>query len=45
MATVPLGYFQSPEKVANMVAFLCSTDSDYSVGSVFDVTGGAFPFY
>jgi NAD(P)-dependent dehydrogenase (short-subunit alcohol dehydrogenase family) len=44
-ASVPLGYFQSPEKVANMVAFLCSTDADYSVGSVFDVTGGAFPFY
>ena len=44
-ASVPLGYFQSPQKVANMVAFLCSTDADYSVGSVFDVTGGAFPFY
>ncbi|MCY3709930.1 MAG: SDR family NAD(P)-dependent oxidoreductase [Caldilineaceae bacterium] len=45
LATVPLSYFQSPQKVANMVAFLCSTDSDYSVGSVFDVTGGAFPYY
>ncbi len=45
LATVPLGYFQSPQKVANMVAFLCSTDADYSVGSVFDVTGGAFPYY
>ena len=44
-ASVPLGYFQSPQKVANMVAFLCSTDADYSVGSVFDVTGGAFPYY
>ncbi len=43
--SVPLGYFQSPQKVANMVAFLCSTDADYSVGSVFDVTGGAFPYY
>ena len=44
-ASIPLGYFQSPQKVANMVAFLCSTDADYSVGSVFDVTGGAFPYY
>ena len=43
--SIPLGYFQSPQKVANMVAFLCSTDADYSVGSVFDVTGGAFPYY
>ncbi len=43
-ASIPLGYFQSPQKVANMVAFLCSTDADYSVGSVFDVTGGAFPY-
>jgi meso-butanediol dehydrogenase/(S,S)-butanediol dehydrogenase/diacetyl reductase len=45
MESIPLGYFQPPEKVANMVAFLCSTDSDYSTGSVFDVTGGAFPYY
>jgi NAD(P)-dependent dehydrogenase (short-subunit alcohol dehydrogenase family) len=42
--SVPLGYFQQPEKVANMVAFLCSTDADYSTGSLFDVTGGAFPY-
>lgn len=44
-ASIPLGHFQSPQKVANMVAFLCSTDADYSLGSVFDVTGGAFPYY
>ena len=43
--SIPLGFLQPPEKVANMVAFLCSTDSDYSTGSVFDVTGGAFPYY
>ncbi|MCL4488841.1 MAG: SDR family oxidoreductase [Chloroflexi bacterium] len=44
-ATIPLGHFQSPQKVADMVAFLCSSDADYSTGSVFDVTGGAFPYY
>ena len=43
-ASIPLGYLQPPEKVANMVAFLCSTDADYSTGSIFDVTGGAFPY-
>lgn len=43
--SIPLGYFQSPEKVANMVAFLCSTDADYSTASIFNVTGGAFPYY
>jgi len=42
--SIPIGYFQQPEKVANMVAFLCSSDADYSVGSIFDVTGGAFPY-
>ncbi len=41
---IPIGYFQQPEKVANMVAFLCSSDADYSVSSIFDVTGGAYPY-
>ena len=44
-ATIPLRYIQPPEKVANMVAFLCSSDADYSTASVFGVTGGAFPYY
>jgi len=44
-ASIPLGHFQSPQKVANMVAFLCSTDADYSTASIFNVTGGAFPYY
>jgi NAD(P)-dependent dehydrogenase (short-subunit alcohol dehydrogenase family) len=42
--SIPIGYLQQPEKAANMVAFLCSSDADYSVGSLFDVTGGAFPY-
>ena len=28
--------------VANVVAFLASSDANYSVGQVFDVNGGAF---
>lgn len=43
--SIPLGEFQAPETVANMVAFLCSTDADYSTASIFNVTGGAFPYY
>ena len=39
---IPLGRLQGPEDVANMVAFLASSDANYSVGQCFDANGGAF---
>jgi meso-butanediol dehydrogenase/(S,S)-butanediol dehydrogenase/diacetyl reductase len=41
-ASIPVGRFETPEDVANMVAFLASSDANYSAGQVFDVGGGAF---
>lgn len=40
--SVPLGRLQTPDDVANMVAFLASSDANYSVGQAFDANGGAF---
>ena len=39
---IPLGRYQTPDDVANMVAFLASADANYSVGQAFDINGGAF---
>lgn len=39
---IPLGRYQTPDDVANMVAFLASADANYSVGQAFDANGGAF---
>ena len=39
---IPVGRYQTPADVANVVAFLASSDANYSVGQVFDVNGGAF---
>jgi meso-butanediol dehydrogenase / (S,S)-butanediol dehydrogenase / diacetyl reductase len=43
-ASIPVGRLETPDDVANMVAFLASSDANYSAGKVFDVGGGAF-FY
>jgi meso-butanediol dehydrogenase / (S,S)-butanediol dehydrogenase / diacetyl reductase len=43
-ASIPAGRFETPEDVANMVAFLASSDASYTAGQIFDVGGGAF-FY
>ncbi len=40
--SIPLGRLQTPNDVANMVAFLASSDASYSVGQAFDAGGGAF---
>ena len=37
---IPLGRFGTPEDVAGVVAFLCSTDSDYMTGQAINITGG-----
>ncbi len=39
---IPVGRYQTPDDVANMVAFLASADANYSVGQAFDANGGAF---
>ncbi len=41
-ARMPLGRLQTPEDVANMVAFLASSEANYSAGQAFDVGGGAY---
>jgi meso-butanediol dehydrogenase/(S,S)-butanediol dehydrogenase/diacetyl reductase len=41
-ASIPVGRFETPDDVANMVAFLASSDASYSAGQIFDVGGGAF---
>jgi len=40
LSSIPLGRFQLPEDVANIVAFLASSDANYSVGQCFDASGG-----
>ena len=37
---VPLGRLETPEDVANLVAFLASPDSDYMTGQAINITGG-----
>jgi 3-oxoacyl-[acyl-carrier protein] reductase len=39
-AKVPLGRFGTPQEVADVVAFLCSTHSSFITGEVVDVNGG-----
>ena len=39
---IPLGRYQTPDDVANIVAFLASADANYSVGQAFDANGGVF---
>lgn len=40
LLALPLGRFQSPDDVANVVAFLASSDANNSVGQAFDANGG-----
>lgn len=37
---IPLGRFGKPEEVANLVAFLAGSDSDYITGQIFNIDGG-----
>jgi 3-oxoacyl-[acyl-carrier protein] reductase len=39
-ASMPMGRGGTPEDVAGVVAFLCSTDSDFITGQVIEVHGG-----
>lgn len=40
---IPLGRFGSPDEVASVVGFLCSTDASYVTGCTISVNGGLFP--
>jgi NAD(P)-dependent dehydrogenase (short-subunit alcohol dehydrogenase family) len=44
IASIPLGRVQVPEDVANVVAFLASSDASYITGQVVDVSGGLIMF-
>ena len=44
VAGVPLGRIQQPEDVANVVAFLASTDASYMAGQTYNVSGGLLPY-
>jgi NAD(P)-dependent dehydrogenase (short-subunit alcohol dehydrogenase family) len=37
---IPLGRVAEPEEIGNVVAFLCSSQSDYMTGQAINVTGG-----
>jgi NAD(P)-dependent dehydrogenase (short-subunit alcohol dehydrogenase family) len=37
---IPLGRLETGEDVANLVAFLASSESDYMTGQAINVTGG-----
>ncbi|MDP4093497.1 MAG: 3-oxoacyl-[acyl-carrier-protein] reductase [Bacillota bacterium] len=40
VSNIPLGRFGTAEEVANVVGFLCSSDSDYVTGQVIHIDGG-----
>ena len=44
VATIPLGRIEQPEDVANMVAFLSSSDASYLTGQTYNVCGGLLPY-
>jgi NAD(P)-dependent dehydrogenase (short-subunit alcohol dehydrogenase family) len=44
VASIPLGRIEQPEDVANMVAFLASSDASYVTGQTFNVCGGILPY-
>jgi 3-oxoacyl-[acyl-carrier protein] reductase len=40
LSKIPMGRFCTQEKVAAMVAWLCTEDCSFSTGAVFDLSGG-----
>jgi NAD(P)-dependent dehydrogenase (short-subunit alcohol dehydrogenase family) len=40
MAQIPLGRLETTDDVANLVAFLASSQSDYMTGQAINVDGG-----
>jgi len=44
VASIPMGRIQQPQDVANLVAFLTSSDADYMTGQTYNVCGGLLPY-
>ena len=44
VASIPLGRIEQPDDVANMVAFLASSDASYVTGQTLNVCGGILPY-
>ena len=44
VASIPVGRIEQPEDVANMVAFLASSDANYITAQAFNVCGGILPY-
>lgn len=42
LRNIPLGRQARPEEIAEVVKFLCSTESSYVNGAMLEATGGAF---
>jgi 3-oxoacyl-[acyl-carrier protein] reductase len=40
LAKIPMGRFGTPQEVAAMVGWLCTTECSFSTGAVFDLSGG-----
>jgi len=40
LSKIPMNRFGTPEEIAAMVAWMCSSDCSFSTGAVFDVSGG-----
>lgn len=40
--SIPLGYFGTPDDVANVVIFLASKKADYITGQIFHINGGMY---
>ena len=44
VASIPLGRIEQPEDMANVVAFLASSDASYITGQTYNVCGGILPY-
>jgi len=44
VASIPLGRIEQPEDVANVVAFLASSDASYVTAQTYNVCGGILPY-
>jgi len=44
VASIPLGRIQTPEDMANIVAYLASADADYMTGQAVNYSGGHVPY-
>jgi len=44
VATIPIGRIEQPQDVANLVAFLASSDAGYMTAQAYDVSGGRLPY-